>query len=81
MILLVIKFLDNRNNIRAITGGTNINISTTNNTIFVNGNNTISGITNLASTLSSLAIRKCYCSNIISIIENFITNNIITNIS
>jgi hypothetical protein len=48
------KILDNRNNIRAITGGTNININTTNNTIFVNGNNTISGITNLASTLSSL---------------------------
>jgi hypothetical protein len=42
------------NNVRSITGGTNINLNVSNNTIFINGNNSISGITNLASTLSSL---------------------------
>jgi hypothetical protein len=48
------KILDNRNNVRSITGGTNINLNVSNNTIFINGNNSISGITNLTSTLSSL---------------------------
>jgi hypothetical protein len=49
------KMLDaSTNTIRSITGGTNVSLNVSNNTVFINGNNSISNITNLASTLSSL---------------------------
>jgi hypothetical protein len=48
------KLIDTSNNVRSITGGTNINLNISNNTIFLNGNNTISGITNLVSTVTAL---------------------------
>jgi hypothetical protein len=54
MIQVVLKLIDSSNNVRSITGGTNINLNISNNTIFLNGNNTISGITNLNSTVTAL---------------------------